>query len=72
MNDFLFSVFVLWTILQNIDFDDDEDDFNMDDDNDGMHFIIASTFPLKFISLSTPHPTPPHPLPYGNFTSVSL
>ncbi|KAH9714043.1 DNA-directed RNA polymerase III subunit [Citrus sinensis] len=24
---------------QNIDFDDDEDDFNMDDGNDGMHFL---------------------------------
>lgn len=24
-------------ILQNVDFDDDEDDFNMEDDNDGVY-----------------------------------
>lgn len=30
---------MLYTLLQNIDFDDDEDDFNMDDGNDGMHFL---------------------------------
>ena len=30
---------MLYTFLQNIDFDDDEDDFNVDDGNDGMHFL---------------------------------
>lgn len=48
----------LGTILQNIDFDDDEDDFNMDDDNnDGIHtfslltlVICAGILKLKVVN----------------------
>ena len=30
----------MFTILQNEHFDDDEDDYNLDDDHDGMHFLL--------------------------------
>lgn len=29
-------------LLQNIDFDDDGDDFNMADANDGMHHLLCN------------------------------
>lgn len=35
-------------VVQNIDFDDDEDDYNMEDDNAGMHL---------FSNLNTVSPT---------------
>lgn len=30
-----------YLMLQNVDFDDDEDDFNMGDDNDGEYLAIT-------------------------------
>lgn len=35
---------IILQILQNEYFDDDEDDYNMADDNDGMHFV-SHNFP---------------------------
>lgn len=31
---------IMFTTLQNEHFDDDEDDYNIADDHDGMHFLF--------------------------------
>lgn len=39
---------IILQILQNEYFDDDEDDYNMADDNDGMHFVFH-IFPSLYL-----------------------
>lgn len=40
----------LWKLLQNIDFDDDEDDFNISDDDDGIDLIFGISLLFHFHS----------------------
>lgn len=42
MVNILKSLLIPYSFLQNVDFDDDEDDFNMDDGGDGIYLLAMA------------------------------